>query len=154
MARNNSPLMSQVFVCKQCGAQMPSELDSCPECYPDRGKGETVSVFLILVLLASSFLMVGSSYVNVKSFGPTTPRPVAVDLQVSAYQAAQNFINQRYPGQKTFSEPNQSSIESSGQRVKIVLLANEFDGDQPVRSFYQVEMERVGNDWKLINIQQ
>ncbi|MBA4150079.1 MAG: hypothetical protein H0X66_18360 [Verrucomicrobia bacterium] len=78
--------------------------------------------------------------------------PPAKDMSVAAYQAAQGFIQDRYPGPKRFSELYQSSIEQKGNTYTVTLSADDLGGATPVRYFFSVEMERNGATWTLKEI--
>lgn len=101
--------------------------------------------------------MVGSSYVNVAT-GPSITVPKQkppADLSLAAYEAAKEFIVQRSPGAKTFSEFNQSPVEKKGNSFNVVISVDEFTPQNiPVRNFYTVEVEFSDGAWKLKQIKQ
>jgi hypothetical protein len=149
--------MTQESICGKCGSPVPRDADSCPVCFLSARKAEVIPVILVIVLLCSSFLMVGTSYVNVTSFSGdgSASSPTVTEMDFAAYSAAREFVAQRNPDAKTFSEFSRSSIEHVGNNYTVVLQVEELAANKPpARAFYSVELELAGGNWKLKEIRQ
>lgn len=149
--------MTREFICGKCGAPVPEDADSCPVCSPPKPKSEAAPVLLVLGLLCSSLLMVGTSVVNVATVTKSN-RPAqtgATEMNFAAYNAAKDFVQQRNPNVKNFSEFNRSPIEHSDHSYTVTLQTDELGSDnQAIRSFYRVELESSDSGWKLKGIRQ
>lgn len=142
--------------CVQCGATIPEGLEACPECATDRSRKEAVPAFLVIALLCSSLLMVGTSVVNVTSAPPVaTTQNEPTDLNLAAYNAAKQFIHDRFPGPKAFGQYGETSIERSGANFSVTLIVEDVSNrNAPVRNYFRVQMEYGAGQWKLIEIAQ
>jgi hypothetical protein len=141
-------------ICPQCGNKIPESLEACPECASGASKGDAAPLFLIIALLCASFLMLGSSIVNVV----TAPAVKATktdhqDLNLSAYFAARQFIQERFPGPKAFAEFEQASINHQGNFFEVTIPCEDIsDPNAPVRNYFRVKMEFSGGRWILQEI--
>jgi hypothetical protein len=150
--------MTQESICGKCGSPIPRDADSCPACSPSKPGVEAVPIVLLIILLCSSFLMVGTSYVNVASFSSSspTPQPLAIkEMDRSAYNAAREFLAQRNPDAKTFSDFSRSSVEHAANDYTVMMQVDEAAPNKPpARGFYRVDLELHGENWKLKAIKQ
>ncbi len=110
---------------------------------------------MIVALLCSSFLLVGTSFVNVKTAPAAVKPDDPGDLNLAAYNAAKQFIKDTHQDVQSFSEFFQSGVEHNG-RTFIVTLATEETGSnaQPVRNFYRVDLVFTNSNWMLQSIKQ
>lgn len=145
-------------ICENCGAEIPTDSDSCPNCRPKRKKADALPVILVIAVLCSSLLLLSTSVVNVASLpdvppqeAPAAPVPPS-DLSVAAFEAAKGFINHTYPGPKQFSPISQASIDQKENIFTVTLSADDIGGNAPVRYFFSVEMEVSSAGWKLREI--
>lgn len=145
--------------CKHCGAEVSLETEFCPKCFPERKATEAVPAVFLVLLVASSLLMVGTSYVNVQTVDTPPPRAIVkkpANMQAAAYDAAKNFVNQRFTGDRLFDPLGHSPFEQMGDSYIVTLTASEAapGGVTAVRNTYRVEMEYAGGEWKLTDIRQ
>ena len=97
--------------------------------------------------------MVGTSYVNVRQFSggsPTSSSTTPGEMNFAAYNAAREFVLQKNPAVKTFSDFSRSPVERNGTRYFVMLQVDELAANkEPVRSFYRVEVEYTDRNWQL-----
>ena len=140
-------------ICGNCGSPIPKDNGVCPNCPPQKKKTDPLPVFLVLAVLVSSLLLLSSSVVNVVTIPAAKPAAIQAappsDMTAAAYEAAQGFIEEKYPGPKRFSELYQSTIAQDGNIYTVTLSADDLAGAAPVRYFFSVEMEHTNNTWKL-----
>ncbi len=146
-------------ICGKCGAPISSEDATCPKCPPTvpPKKAEAMPALLVIAVLCTSLLMLGTSVVNVVN-APDPEEPPAVeavvmtDRKAAAYEAARNFIQERFPGDKEFADLNQSVIKENGDNYLVTISADELQGASPARHLYKVELNFVDGSWVLKDI--
>jgi hypothetical protein len=146
-------------VCGKCGSPLPGELTECPQCYPQPPrKPGSAPVILLVLLILSSLLMVGTSVVNVASVPMGTAKVAAkppADMRLAAYEAAKQFVMERNPKVRGFSEFDRSPVEQNGNQFTVTISTDDFSvPNSSVRNFFNVEMEFAFGTWKLKQIKQ
>ena len=109
---------------------------------------------MVLAVVCTSFVLLGTSVVNVKTAPPSKSSEVG-DLNRAAYDAARQYIVQQRPHIQNLSEYMQSGIEHTGRVFSVSISSDELStNQQPVRNFYRVDMEFADGKWTLKSIQQ
>ena len=102
------------------------------------------AAFAILLML-SSLLMLGTSFVNVASAPSKPSKPAFPDDQSeAAYKAAKQFLQERVQGSHNLSEFSQSMIDRKGNLYNVIIAADEMVNARPTRTFYDMQVEFDG----------
>ncbi len=149
--------------CRKCFAKVPVAAKYCPECGASK-KFDTVPAIFIVLLLASSLLLMSSTFVTTKQVlavnsGSTplpsqtvTELPAPKDLSQSAYQAAKRLVQERLPGALRISEPNESPVSKNGDIFQVTLFVDLVENGAPSRNVYQVKLIQDRGNWQLREI--
>lgn len=152
-------------ICGNCGSPISGDQEFCPKCPRPKAKkraAEGVSVLLVVAVLASSLLLLSSSVVNVVNAPKPTSSPVAETPAVepteavasgpannreAAYAAAQQGVQQTYPGEQAFAEYSESAVQENGNQYTVTIAADLIEGTTATRQFYTVLLERTDTAW-------
>jgi hypothetical protein len=142
--------MTDHALCGKCSSPLSEDSGVCPQCSPARPV-ETVPLFLLLALIGTSALLIGSSFVNVASAPAVSTVKRVENLESSAYFTAREILGQRFPKAGNFSEFKHSPVQRNGNRFTVLIAS---DDGANARNFFRVDLEFTGGDWKVIDIKQ
>lgn len=143
-------------ICGKCGTTLPEDGSDCDVCSPPRNAvAPAVPAAFAILLMLSSLLMLGTSFVNVVSAPVKVSRPKTPEnMEQAAYAAAKQFLVERVHGSRNLSEFSQSMLERKGDQYNVMIAGDEIVNGQPVHKFYLVAVRFEAGSWHLDEIKQ
>ena len=149
-----------ILNCSECGTQVNSESETCPQCGSPlrphfiQKKYDYLRSVLIFAICMAIFLFVYSLIHG----GKLTSKSAKLDISVEAVNACQEFVTRKLiiPFMAEFPEPSQARVTKSGNNQYMInsyVDAQNRDGDK-IRKNYEciVKYEPEKDRWYLVKI--